>query len=248
MQEQFYHTLATAQATHWWYSARRTLLKHILTTELECGIPDGPLYDLGCGVGCNLETLAKFRPTIGIDPSTEAVTLCRKLCGENNNISILQSSAEAVLSIGTPDPGIVVLTDVLEHVKEDGECIKNISMRLPPDGLLIITVPAFEFLWGPSDVTSHHFRRYRKPQLKALVEPYFSVKLLTYFNTFLFPPILVGRVFERIFNRPGDEGAGVPPPWLNRTLQTIMEAEIPLIKCGVLPFGVSLLAVLRKRA
>lgn len=243
MDPQFYHTLAAVQDRHWWYAARRYILGALLEREIAKGVPDGVLYDLGCGVGCNLGILSQFRRTIGIDPSPEAIALCREMGHQD----LLLGSAEQVAALDAPDPAIVVLTDVLEHVDDHQACIRDISRRLPIGGVLIVTVPAFEFLWGPSDETSHHFRRYRKGQLRKLIEPYFSIELLTYFNTILFPPIALGRFLERLLDRPGDEGAGVPAPWLNALLREVMQSELPFIKMGALPFGVSLLAVLRNR-
>ncbi len=243
MENDFYNTLATVQATHWWYSARRTILSRLLSKEFARGVPEGIIYDLGCGVGNNLETLSKFGETLGIDPSPEAINIC-KARGHSN---VIIGRAEEITSLRAPKAGVIILTDVLEHVEDDAKCLRDISSVLPANGLAVVTVPAFSFLWGPSDEKSHHFRRYTKPRLRKIIEPYFSIELFTYFNFFLFAPIAVGRIFERILDRPGDEGAAVPPSWINYLLQKTMESELCLIEQGLVPFGVSLLAVLRKK-
>jgi SAM-dependent methyltransferase len=244
VQSEYYQILASVQSRHWWYGARRTILARILAQEFDRGVPEGVIYDLGCGVGNHLETLSRFRPTIGIDPSSQAVDLCK----EAGHPDVLLGHAEDVLSIAAPPAGAIVLTDVLEHIEDDRQCVKNIGLALPPNGLAIITVPAFEFLWGPSDVTNHHYRRYTKARFRKVLKDDFSIELLTYFNSFLFAPIAAGRIIERALQRSGEEGAQVPAGPVNTFLQRVMEAEWPLIRRGSLPVGISLLAVLRKRA
>ena len=104
----------------------------------------------------------------------------------------------------------VFIFDVLEHVDGDDLVLKEIHRVLTPEGRLLITVPAFMFLYGRhSDVVSEHKRRYRRgPLARLLEETGFDVEYASYFNTVLFPPIAAMRLLRRIFpERNGDRGA-----------------------------------------
>ena len=46
---------------------------------------------------------------------------------------------------------IVAALDVLEHVDDDRAALQSLCAQLQPGGLLLLTVPAFPFLWGRHD-------------------------------------------------------------------------------------------------
>ena len=89
-------------------------------------------------------------------------------------------------------------------------CLEAARRALAPNGVLIVTVPAYMFLWSPADDLNHHRRRYTAKSLRAVIDPRFSISHLTYFNTLLFGAILGGRVVEMALKRGGDDGAQVP--------------------------------------
>jgi hypothetical protein len=103
-------------------------------------------------------------------------------------------------------------------------------------------------MWGAQDVVSHHFRRYRAPELRRRIgEAGLELERLTHFNTILFPPIAAVRLARRIrpaagearsdFEMTAEEGRS------NRMLAAVFSAEAPLLRRVNLPFGVSLLAL-----
>jgi hypothetical protein len=123
---------------------------------------------------------------------------------------------------------------------------------LKPDGLLLATVPAYRFLWGPQDEISHHKRRYRAKELKARLEQAgFSLLKLSYFNTLLFPFIAAIRLGRKVVpGQPAElksdftlTNAG----FLNQLLASIFALERHLITRFDLPFGVSIVALARKK-
>ncbi|MCA9640963.1 MAG: hypothetical protein KC492_09715, partial [Myxococcales bacterium] len=142
---------------------------------------------------------------------------------------------------------VVLLADVIEHLDDERPCLEAARAALAPGGALIVTVPAFMFLWSPADDFAHHRRRYTAPELKQVIGSMFEVEHLTYFNTFLFGLILAGRATEKLLKRQGDDTYSVPPSPVNRTLKAIFSAESFLVPKRKLPFGVSLLCVARKR-
>jgi hypothetical protein len=126
---------------------------------------------------------------------------------------------------------------------------------LKPQGWLFVTVPAFQVLWGRQDIVSHHFRRYNAEGLSAVVRGAgFDIEQISYFNTFLFPPIAAIRLTYRLLglNRARREEemksdfAISHQGWRNELPRKIFAAEKPFLLRGNLPFGVSLVCVARK--
>jgi len=239
----YYARLDSIQERHWWYAARRTILECVLQKVIQDGVPTGKLYDLGCGVGANLPVLEKFGPTMGVDVAPEAIEFCRRRGRTNVALANLN------LLDGIPDDSgsVAMLADVVEHLDDELPCLQAAYRALAPGGALIVTVPAYKFLWGPSDVINHHKRRYTAARLRRLIEPMFQIEHLTYFNTLLFGLVAAGRFGEILFKRPGDDMAKLPPNLVNSVLERIFRAEASLVSRGNLPFGVSLLCVARKR-
>lgn len=243
MDTEYYASLDAIQERHWWYAARRSILERVLERVIKVGVPDGKLYDLGCGVGANLPVLEKFGPTLGVDLSPEAIEFCKRR-GRGNvalaNLNVLEVLADNSGSVA-------MLADVVEHLDDPMPCLEAAYRALKPGGALIVTVPAYKFLWGPSDVVAHHKRRYTAPELRKLLEPLFEIEHITYFNTLLFGLITAGRFGEMLLQRRGDDGAKLPPALVNAVLETIFRVEARVVPRHNLPFGVSLLGVARKR-
>ena len=73
MESNYYRVLHEIQERHWWYVARRRILSAVIEQLFKAGLPDGVLYDLGCGVGANLPLLERFGRTQGVDSAPEAI-------------------------------------------------------------------------------------------------------------------------------------------------------------------------------
>jgi SAM-dependent methyltransferase len=243
MDPNYYATLDASQERHWWYAARRTILEQVLQRVFDAGVPSGTLYDLGCGVGANLEVLEKFGPTIGVDTSPEAIEFCTK----KGMTNVIRADLNRLDGIPDESGSVVVLADVIEHLDDERPCLEASRRALRPRGALIVTVPAYMFLWSPADDLNHHHRRYTAGTLRQVIEPLFTIEHLTYFNTLLFAPVLGGRVLEKILNRGGDDMAHVPREPVNAILRQVFALESKIVPRMRLPFGVSLLCIARKR-
>ncbi len=244
MEKHIYTTLNAVQQHHWWYVARRAILGRVLAEVFAKGVPDGTLYDLGCGVAANLSVLERFGPTIGVDMSPDAVAFCHERGHQNVIVADLNTLGEIADESGS----VVVLADVIEHLDDESACLRAAWRTLSPNGVLLVTVPAYEFLWSPADDLAHHKRRYSAASLRRVIEPLFEIEHLTYFNTFLFGLVLFGRLVERLFDRSGDDMAHIPPEPVNSMLEAVFSAERGIVPRFKLPFGVSILCVARKRA
>lgn len=243
MQDAYQETLRRTQERHWWYAARRRILAATLRRERARGLPPGPIFDLGCGVGANLPMLQEFGQVIGVDASPIAVQSCH----DRGFGSVRRADLDQPGGLGEPgQASVVVLADVIEHLDDEGPCLRAAHELLAPDGLLLVTVPAYRALWGPSDEVAGHRRRYARSSLRRVIEPLFRVTHLGHFNTLLFPLVAAGRVVERALGRAGDEAAELPPAPINAALREIFALEALVAPVAPLPWGVSLLCVARR--
>lgn len=139
---------------------------------------------------------------------------------------------------------VVLLLDVLEHVKADDASLENIYKILSKSGICIVTVPAFMFLWSKKDEDVHHFRRYRKNQLMDLAEKAgFRIRYISYYNFLLFLPALIFSKINKTKNKVPRYGR-----LQNLLFKPIFMLEKVIVsnKINLFPFGVSIIAILEK--
>jgi SAM-dependent methyltransferase len=232
------------ERAHWWFKARRQLVLELASHYIPAG---EAVLDIGCGSGYFLEALQTRYQTWGVDPSPTAIELCR----DRGVDRVLLGSAYDLPAVGRDRFAAAFLLDVLEHLDDDRLALKGVRDILAPEGVVIVSVPAYQSLWSHHDVVNQHRRRYTKPRLlKALQETGFEVVRASYFNTRLFPPAALSRLVFRALGWDPHLQLKVPPAWLNLLLQRIFEGERHRIAGPrtrhPYPFGLSILAVGRK--
>ena len=156
------------------------------------------ICDLGCGCGITVILLEKLGyDAIGIDSNESALGFCRK---RNAPVKYGQIENHGFLPQETMDA--ILMLDVLEHLNDDSKAIENALEVLKKGGILIVTVPAYLWLWTKRDDFHHHIRRYdRKGLLGLSRNKNVQLLTLTYINTFLFPLALVERLAKKYFFR-----------------------------------------------
>ncbi|MCW5937360.1 MAG: methyltransferase domain-containing protein [Fimbriimonadaceae bacterium] len=241
MQSEEYDKLFRLEEGYWWFVGRRRLARRLLHAANPR--PDRVL-DLGCGTGAGLAELSESVVSVGLDPWPPALGYCRR-----RGLSRLVRGDGSALPFASGSFDGVVALDVYEHIRDDRAALAETWRVLRPGGVVVLSVPAFRFLWGPHDVALHHFRRYRASEVRARLEGAgFQVERLSYAVFFLFPLVLASRVLERF--RPGPPRASLPPvpKALNRVLARHLEYEARLtVEKGLrLPWGSSVVAVGRK--
>ena len=242
MQPELYEQMRDLEDRHWWFQGRRRIVSAMLE-RLDLPQP-ARLLDLGCGTGGNLQMLAGFGEVTGVELDEHAA----ELASGRGCAPVLRGSLPDGLPAGLGPFDCVTMLDVLEHIGPDRESLRTVHGLLAPQGYLLLTVPAFEFLWGPHDQAHHHQRRYRAPALRSLLEQAgFSVEKLSYYNTWLFPPAALVRLLRKVIPA-GGAGAEVtlPPNWLNGLLESLFASERHVLRHTRFPFGISLLAVARR--
>ena len=246
MRGDFYAEYSRIEDRHWWFVGRRRIVLTLLAAHL-APIPNGrgrTILDFGCGTGAMLGHLRQFGEVQGVDADEHAVRLCRAR-GEG----AVQLLASRRLPFGDDSFDLLTALDVLEHVEDDRGALREIVRVLRPGGLLLATVPAYGWMWGPQDVISHHFRRYGAGELRSRVaEAGLELERLTHFNSILFPPIALVRLARRLRQPSGEprsdfeltgEGA------TNRVLASAFSAEARWLRRRNLAVGVSLLTLAR---
>ncbi|MDD5731142.1 MAG: class I SAM-dependent methyltransferase [Candidatus Omnitrophica bacterium] len=199
------------------------------------------ILDAGCGYGSLISRLKSYGKITGLDTSLDACSFCRNKYA----VALTQASAENTpFRDNTFD--FVFATEVIEHIRNDGEAMKELYRILKPKGYLIVTVPAFMCLWGHHDEQYGHIRRYTKEKfLKIAAQAGFSVKESHYFKFFLFLPLLALRKAKQIASSKSDDFYKINP-FLNFLLHKLLNLEIPLCSIMELPVGANLFTILRK--
>ena len=247
MQEVMYDLHFAHERTHWWYTARRDIVLSLLRPELQRKprLHDTRLLDIGCGGGGMLEWLRTFGDAVGVDPSSAAVDHARAATG----LDVRQGALPHEMPFRQGERfDVVTMLDVLEHIDDDAASLAAVRELLRPDGLFIITVPAFRFLWSGHDVVNEHRRRYTRHELRRRLEQAgFRIGRLSYCNTSLFLPIAAVRLLRRLGGEgePRPDVGRVAEP-LNTMLHHLFAAERHALRVMSLPFGVSLIATARR--
>jgi hypothetical protein len=143
---------------------------------------------------------------------------------------------------------VVGAFDVIEHVAEDGEVLREMYAACRPGGGIVLTVPQHEWLWSRRDERAGHRRRYRRAALLAkLAEAGFVRPWATSFVTLLLPLMALSRLRQTSTRGLEESGELEPGRLANGLLGAAMALERSLIAAGVrLPAGGSLLAIARK--
>lgn len=172
----------------------------------------------------------------------------RALAGKRLGRPVQDAKLPDLTTIKMNSCDLIALLDVLEHVPDDSASLCAIYNRLKPGGALLLTVPANPWMWSGHDVAHHHFRRYNKADVERLArDAGFHVQLLSYFNTLHFPLIAAVRILGKAFGKEAADDK-LPSAPVNKVLNAIFASEAGLIGRLPMPFGVSLVAVLRRPA
>ncbi|MBA2291672.1 MAG: class I SAM-dependent methyltransferase [Gemmatimonadales bacterium] len=250
MNESEFEAHARVEDRHWWFVGRRRIIS-ALVREAASGTRL-PVADIGCGTGGNAAALhALGHDVIGLDPSVVAIGLARE---RFPTVSFVNTADPGAARAHLAGGGVAILADVLEHVQNDHELLRQVIDVIPSGGHVLITVPADPALWSPHDVAFGHHRRYDVATLSALWSGApVETRLLSHFNARLRPVIAaVRRVRRDAAPRPGGD-LRRPFRGLNSALAHLLAGErhalVGAIDTGRMPHrrGVSLVALLRRR-
>lgn len=231
-----------AEDRHWWYRGRRTVLERVIAG---LALPAGArILDAGCGSGRNMVELARHGSVTGVELSRPSVELARaRESGEVIEGSVLE------LPFESDSFELVVSLDVIEHLEDDLGALRELHRVVAPGGALLVTVPAYPWLWSGHDEINHHYRRYTRRSLQSVARAAgWEQARTTYFNSLLLPVAIVLRLLERLSPRTTESSLDlwVPPAPLNWLLERPLALEAAVIgRGGRIPAGLSLLTLFR---
>jgi SAM-dependent methyltransferase len=235
-----YSEMAEIEDEHWWFRGRRTIVSSLLGS---LPLPKGSsILEVGCGTGGNLDMLNHFGQVYAFEMSESARQIAQKKTASQYDIRS-GYCPQAIPFVGKTFD-LICLFDVLEHIEEDKETLSSLSSLLNKNGFIFLTVPAYQWMFGPHDVFLHHRRRYTSRQLSAVAR---SAGLkpvkLTYINTVLFPLAVVARLKDKISKSKIATGANLPKPLINAIFYQLFAFEKVLLRLINLPFGVSIVGI-----
>lgn len=242
--EQHYE-LQTHQAEdrHWWYQGRRRVLERTIS---RLGLPAGArILDAGCGSGRNMVELARHGAVVtGVELSGLSASLAR----ERNTGEVIEGSV-LDMPFGDGSFDLSVSLDVVEHLADDMAALRELRRVTAPGGALLVTVPAYQWLWSGHDEINHHHRRYNRRSLLAAAERAgWRCERTTHFNSLLLPAAIALRALDRAGPKATKSSLDlwIPPAPLNWLLRQPLCLEARVVgRGGSIPVGLSLLAVFR---
>ncbi len=247
-----YDELARVEHRHFWFRGRNVLI-YGLVKKLSSRLKPGfRVLEVGCGTGYVLSELRRACPgglVVGMERYYGGLSYAQKRSAG----PLVQADARSLPFNKKFD--LIGMFDVLEHIPEEGETLRSLGEMLAPDGKLILTVPAHQFLWSHFDEASHHCRRYSPAQIRsALAQAGFTVDFLSQFMACIVPLVWVSRKIGSLRGTSTPEQARMLAlkefrlvPGVNAMLTSLLSLEASWVARGHrLPFGTSLIVVARK--
>ena len=218
------------QKKHWWFQARKKIIDQIISNNIFK--KKNNILDFGLGSGVNLDILKKY----GSVDVHEKNKFARSILKKNKNIKTIFSN----LKLKKNYYDIILLADVIEHIEKPKILMKNLKKFLKKDGQLLITVPAYQFLFSKKDEVLGHYRRYDINSLKKELKG-FEIVNISYFNTFLSLPIIILTIINKIFKRDYISKVETTPNYiLNKILYIIFKSEKFFLRYFNFSFGISI--------
>lgn len=244
MRRDQYKIMFDVEESHFWYEGMnrivKSLIQHLLNQKHFYKI-----LDAGCGTGESILQFRRYGSICGIDISNEALHYC-KLRGIQN---VSKASIEKI-PYKNRSFDIVLCFDVLGHkeVKYPQQAMNEIYRVLRPGGYGVIRVPAYNWLRSKHDVIVQNERRYSAQEFLTLLKgTKFSITRITYANTILFPIIALKRTIDKRLSISNSSDVMRVPILLNIALKIPLYLEAIVLKLINLPFGLSLIIVVRKQ-
>lgn len=246
-------TIRLAEDKHWWFAGRTRVLLDTLDRWLPAGAAQRRVLDVGCGAGNMFHHLARYGSVQGLDSNAKPLAIARQ-----RGYDVQQGSAT---QMPYPDAtfDLVAALDVIEHVPDDAAVLAECRRVCRPGGYVIVTAPAFQWLWSQNDEINGHQRRYTRAELCARLEGAgLAVRRATYNNFVIFLPAAALMLLRRRAAKAprlaapatDDDAYQVEmepaPAAVNAVLGVVERLEAWILRRANLPAGTSLIALAQR--
>jgi SAM-dependent methyltransferase len=221
---------------HWWWRVREDILIQRIGA-LRQGRSEARILDVGCGAGLFFDALERFGHVEGIESDRAAIEQAGRWASR-----IRAGELDASYRPDAPFD-LILMLDVLEHVRDPESLLRRAAALLTPPGRVLITVPAFGWLWTAHDDLNHHVRRYTARGMRALVA---RAGLVVEDSRYAFQSLVVPKLLVRLkeaVTSAAPRVPSIPPRAINEAARSWFRLEHAI--AGRLPFGSSLVAVAR---
>lgn len=243
---------ALAEDDHWWFATRTWAIEKWLG---QLGVRTGlEILDIGCGAGNMIHHLSRYGRVRGIELDARPVKIA-----QSRGYDVRQADASRAIPFEDATFDLVTALDVIEHVDDDESVLREADRVLKPGGYLLLTTPAFQWLWSYNDDLNAHKRRYTNKEIESRLERTGLRALRISYNFFLVFPLAAGLILWRKKNQRRVELSShhfqedayqveMEPvsPGVNSLLRGVGRLEAQLIGIANLPIGTSLIALARK--
>lgn len=236
-----YKDLFNQEEKHWWHKAKRKSIEALFKKHIP--LSKSPIIlDVGCGTGKNADYFSKFGNVFGLDASQKAIKFCKKRGLKN----ILLGSAEK-MPFKKNQFDVLLMLDVLEHI-DDKKSLDESFRVLKKTGLIIITVPAYKWLWSKWDEILHHKRRYNHSELESVLSKSgFKMIKSSYLYSFLLIPVVVARTIKSATSKDNySSDFSINSVFIDKLFSLLADVERFLMLYTYVPFGLSIVAIAKK--
>lgn len=247
MDKEYFKEYFYNERNHWWFLVREKIIGYELTKLLKEKDFNRTIkiLNVGCATGRTSEFLEKFGEVISLEYDED----CYNFVKEKLNINIVNGS---VLDLPFENEifDVVCAFDIIEHVHDDLKAAEEMKRVLKNNGNLILTVPAFNFLWSEHDEINFHFRRYTKKTLLNTLNV-FKLNKTYFFNSILFIPIAIVRLLSKFKSKKLEKKSDFKrfnSSLVSKILYFIFHIDLFLIKNKFKPkFGTSIFLIASKK-
>ena len=242
MERQAYLRHIENEKDHWWFCSRRKIIDHLIKLHFTKKEKNIEILDFGAGSGTNINMLNKYGNVDVYEQDILSLTHLKNKFQDRPKIKII----EKLEKVNFYD--LIIAADVIEHIKDDKLTIDQLLSSLKKEGKILVTVPAYQFLFSNKDVSLHHFRRYTKSSLNKLFENNCKIIKSSYFNFFLFLPLSISILIMKFLNiKFIDKVEKKPNFFINKFLYFIFSSESTFLKFIDFPFGISIFTFCKKK-
>jgi 2-polyprenyl-3-methyl-5-hydroxy-6-metoxy-1,4-benzoquinol methylase len=240
-----YRIMRDVEDIHWWYAGLRGMIRLQWARWSRADGSPARILDAGSGTGANMAMMAEHASVYGLDMSPDALALT----WQRGLSNIVQASVSDSPWVSESFDGVLMM-DVLYHraVPDKSAALREAARVLKPGGILLVNVPAYQWLMSSHDTAIHTDKRFTRSELHGLLrDAGLIVERITYWNTMLFAPAALVRFLRKnmVGNTESDLG-GYRETALTRFFSAVLAVERGILGILPLPFGLSVFAVARK--